>query len=139
MPTRKSKLLSVICGLLLMAGCTEIRKLTYPPEFTYIEKSELQGSMHRMAAAMAQLDTLVAAGPVNDSTQKKILAQLDLIDKIVWELSGGKSTNHLLLDEHMEQFSADVTKARLMASTSTPNYYYAGHLSGSCSGCHRFR
>ncbi|MGB7301541.1 MAG: hypothetical protein WA888_04025 [Burkholderiaceae bacterium] len=137
--TRKTKLLLIIGGLLIVAGCADIRKLTYPPEFTYIEKSQLQSSMHQMATAMGRLDALICADPLKDSTQEEILAQLDLIDKVAWELSGGKSTNHLLFDEHMEQFGADVAKARLMAKSSPPNYYYAGRLSGSCSGCHRFR
>ncbi len=137
--TIKSRLLLIISVSLVLTSCAEIRKLTYPPEFTYIEKGKLQGTMDRMAAAMGQLDTLVAADPAGDSTQNEILAQLDIIDAAAWELSGGKITNHLLLDEHMEQFSSDVAKARLMAKTSPPNYYYAGRLSGSCSGCHRFR
>lgn len=137
--TSKNKLVLFICGLLVVAGCAEIRKLTYPPEFTYIEKGELQSSMHRMAAAMGRLDTLVGADPAGDWTQKEILAQLNVIEEVALELSGGKTTNHLLLDKHMGQFSSDVAKARLMARTSPPNYYYAGRLSGSCSGCHRFR
>ncbi|MGH1358664.1 MAG: hypothetical protein ACRBC3_07860 [Burkholderiaceae bacterium] len=129
----------MISALLAVAACADIRKLTYPPEYVYIEKTELQSSMHQMAAAMSRLDSLVATESTGDSTQKDVLAQLNVIDQVAWKLSGGKSTNHLLLDGHMKQFSADVAKARLLASSSPPNYYYAGRLSGNCSGCHRFR
>ncbi len=126
---------AIIFTLLVAAGCAEIRKVTYPPEFTYIEKQDLQGAMGRMAASLAQLDSLIASG----SPQGSILEQLNAIDRVASDLSRGQATNHLLLDEHMEQFRADVAKAKLMASMSSPNYYYAGRLSGSCSGCHQFR
>ncbi len=129
----------IIGALLAVAACADIRKLTYPPEFVYIEKTELQGSMHQLAAAMTQLDSLLATESSGDSTQKAVLAQLDRIDQVAWKLSGGQATNHLLIDEHMKQFSADVARARLLAASSPPNYYDAGRLSGSCSGCHRFR
>ena len=133
-------LVSLIAGSMLLTGCAEVRKLTYPPQFVYVDKERLQGSMHRMAAAMGRLDTLVAADSLGASAQTEILAQLDVIDEAAHELSGGKAlTNHLLLDEHMAQFNADVAKARLMARSSPPNYYYAGRLSGSCSACHQFR
>lgn len=129
------RLFAIVLSLALAGGCAEIRKATYPPGFAYIEKRELQGSMGLMAAAMGQLDALIAAG----SPQEKILDQLGVIEGVASKLSAGGATNHLLLDEHMEDFRADLSKARLMASLSSPNYYYAGRLSGSCSGCHRFR
>lgn len=139
MSGRNTRLLIIVGVAILFAGCAEIRKITYPPEITYIEQSKLEGVMHRMAAAMYRLDILIAS-ETGEPEQQDILAQLDAIDRYTGELSGGKTvTNHLVLDEHMDKFSADVAKARLMAKASPPNYYYAGRLSGSCSGCHRFR
>ena len=140
MSSRKNMLLLVVGSLLMIGGCAEIRKLTYPREITYIGQSELESAMQRMAVAMQRLDTLVGSGSIDDTGHRQVLGQLDAIDQIASELSGGTTpTNHLVLDEHIEEFIADVAKARLMAQASPPNYYYAGRLSGSCSGCHQFR
>jgi len=49
------------------------------------------------------------------------------------------STNHLVIDEHMDEFLHRVMQAKLQAELSPANYFGVGQLTGACTGCHRFR
>ncbi len=85
-----NKLLTIIVVFIVIGGCAEIRKVTYPPAFSYIEKSELQGSMRRMATAMSQLDALIGTDAAATSSRENILEQLNVIDMVASGLSDGK-------------------------------------------------
>ena len=126
---------------LLLAGCAEIRKLTYPANFTYIEKKDLDSSMHKMSVSLARLDTLVsAASPASLEAQKDIIQELSELKGIASAIRGrGGVTNHLAIDDHIEDFISDIVNAKLFAGDTPPNYYYAGKLAGSCTGCHQYR
>lgn len=125
----------------LLTGCAEIRKLTYPANFTYIEKKDLDSSMHKMSVSLARLDTLVsAASPASQESQKDIIQELNELKGIASAIRGkGEVTNHLVIDDHIEDFISDIVNAKLFAGDTPPNYYYAGKLAGSCIGCHQFR
>ena len=49
------------------------------------------------------------------------------------------ATNHLLLDENIDEFIGEVMKARMLAEDSPPNYFGVGKLIGNCNACHRQR
>ncbi len=140
---RFKRQLSTLCIALtavLFSACADIRKLTYPPEITYIDRNELRSAMYRMASALQQLDALIVEETSVEPPHQKIMHQLGTIEHAANDLASGNTvTNHKAIDEHMDQFLADVAKARLMANASPPNYYYAGRLSGSCGACHQFR
>ena len=48
-------------------------------------------------------------------------------------------TNHLVIDDHIDQFRSDVNDAIRDARANPPNYFALGRLSGSCVGCHKYR
>ncbi len=125
----------------MLTGCAEIRKLTYPENFTYIEKKDLDSSMHKMSVSLARLDTLVsAASPENLESQDRIIQELNQLKDIATAIRGrGEVTNHLVIDDHIEDFISDIVNAKLAAGDAPPNYYYAGKLAGSCTGCHQYR
>lgn len=138
---------------LLLTGCAKIRLLTYPSEFTYLDADTTKGVMHEMAISLSALDELVqqaADTPDSDRYQPLILAQLQNIETLATSVSpnaGGKTlegddrpvTNHLLIDEHIDDFIGQIMKAKLQTQAEPPNYYGAGQLTGSCNACHRMR
>lgn len=126
---------------LLLSGCSDLRKLTYPRDFTYIDKTDLHNGMFALSASLAKLDALVSAnGPVGKDKQKAVIDELNRLDRIANRIRGkGEHTNHLVIDEHMDQFLGDIDNAKLFAENRPPNYYYAGKLAGSCTACHEYR
>lgn len=138
---------------LLLSGCAKIQLLTYPSEFTYLDADTTKGVMHEMAISLSALDELVQQAARNsdsDRYQPLILAQLQNIEALATSVSShatGKTlegddrpvTNHLLIDEHIDDFIGQIMKAKLQTEAEPPNYYGAGQLTGSCNACHRMR
>ena len=126
--------------LLLVNACSDLRKLTYPDNISYIDKTELHGVMQRMSEVLAELDQVVVGAPGSEQTRQQVLAQLQKLDLICAELERGNTvTNHSVIDENIEQFRNDIAHASRMVSAKPSNYYYAGKLSGSCTACHEYR
>jgi hypothetical protein len=53
--------------------------------------------------------------------------------------AGSVETNHLLIDDRIDQFKSDVDIALRDTSADPPNYYSLGRLYGSCVACHQYR
>lgn len=124
-----------------MVGCAQIRKLTYPKDFTYLEKKEVAALMRNMGNSIARLELLVAETESSDiDQQQKIVAELNLIEKSAIRLSGGNAqTNHIVINDHIESFISDIGTAKMFARMKPPRYYNAGKIAGSCTSCHSFR
>ena len=89
---------------------------------------------------MRQLDeVLLDYSIVSSDQQQHILVLLNNIKDLTAEFGGGVTTNHLVIDDHIDQFKTDVDNAIRDARANPPNYYALGRLAGSCSGCHEFR
>ncbi len=150
---RRVALSILLSFTLLLSGCAQIRLLTYPPEFTYLDSDTAKGVMHEMAINLSTLDELVqqaVSSSDSDRYQPLILAQLQNMESLATSVSShttGKTlegddrlvTNHLLIDEHIDDFMAQIMKAKLQTEAEPPNYYGAGQLTGSCNACHRMR
>ncbi len=133
-------LLALLCTGLL-AACAQIRKATYPSDFVYLERKQIRGEMALLSLYLRQLDQILLDGStVSSEQQRRILAILSKIDASATTLGAGNvRTNHLVIDDHIDQFRNDVYTAIHNASASPPNYFALGRLSGSCVGCHKFR
>ena len=124
-----------------IVGCAEIRKLTYPKDFVYIEDKEVRSLMQRMGSDVAQLERLLVDASASDSVRKQeIITELDDLERIALRLSGGhKQTNQFVIGDHIEEFISDISTAKTYASIDPPNYSKARGLTDSCQGCHQFR
>ena len=155
-------LIALLCAGLVF-GCAQIRKVTYPRDFVYLEHKERRNKMALLLFYLGQLDETMLKHSIADSDpQQDILALLNKIDDLTLELGAGVSirprdiddqfadlnsdelavyprTNHLVIDDHIDEFKIDVQRALDEASASPPNYFRAGRLFGSCTGCHKFR
>ena len=125
----------------LVFGCAQLRQATYPKDFVYLDRQQVQGQMARFSQYMRQIDDiLLDDSTVSSEQQERVLAILTRIDESTVKLGAGSTrTNHLLIDEHIDQFRADVQIAIRDARADPPNYFALGRLSGSCVGCHKYR
>lgn len=124
-----------------IAGCAQIRQLTYPPDFTYLEKKEVETLMQNMSAGIGRLDRLVNEASTSDVTQQQnILNELSSLERIATRLSGGhKQTNQVFINDHIEKFISEIGMAKMYASTVPPNYNKTKNIAYSCQQCHQFR
>lgn len=144
---------TLLATALLLSGCTQIRMLTYPPDFSYLDSASVKGTMHEMAISLQHLDDLVvrtSREPDDPGYRDSILAELQTLETLATSIStrSGNAmvdreretlTNHLLIDEHIDEFIGQIMHARLLAEADPPNYYGVGQLSGNCNACHRQR
>ncbi len=133
--------LAVLSALAISSGCADpgagIRRHTYPPDFDYITKEQLQSSMWVLAAQVRELDKLLDREEAVD--QVAVVTALTEIERNAGLLDrGGHARNHPLLGTHLQQFRHEVERARVAASAVPPRYFLAGTVSGGCSHCHGF-
>jgi len=152
---QRSLILMFISGFVL-AGCAQIRLLTYPKEFNWIDPADVKSVMHAMALSINRLHVLAtpqsteAGSDSSIELQSSILEELTLLDELATSVSNGRNdmlhdelsgpaTNHLLIDEHIDEFISRIQRARWLAEAEPPNYYAVGQLTGNCNACHRMR
>ena len=132
-------LIALLC-VTVVFGCAQIRKVTYPNDYVYLEQKQLRSKMALLSFYMRQIDeVLLDYSIVSGDQQQRILYLLNKIYDLTAELGGGVTTNHLVIDDHIDQFKIDVNIAIRDARTNPPNYFALGRLAGSCAGCHQYR
>ena len=140
-PAYLSILIAAAVSATLLHGCADIRKLTYPGNITYIDKSHVTGAMRQMSDAVTRLETLIEKAPDSQAIdQKAVVNELSILEKLAGTLQVKHGySNDRVIDEHISSFLDDITLAREQAEHTPPNYYLAGHIAGSCAACHKFR
>ena len=132
-------LIALLC-VTVVFGCAQIRKVTYPDDYVYLEHKQLRSKMALLSFYMRQLDeVLLDYSIVGDDEQKRILYLLNKVNDLTAEFGGGVTTNHLAIDDHIDQFKLNVNTAIHDASANPPNYFALGKLAGSCTSCHKYR
>lgn len=139
-PGRSWALIALAC-FGLVAGCAQVRKATYPGDFVYLHPQQVKSEMALLALYMRQIDEILRDGTTISSEQQQNLFKILVkIDDTTNRLGAGNiETSHLIIDDHIDQFKADVTIAMRDASADPPNYYTLGKLAGSCVACHQYR
>jgi len=137
--TRLGIISCITAGLLI--GCAQIRKATYPDDFVYLEQNQVTNKMVLMSSYMRRIDEILAEDTtVSSAQQEQIIKILSSIDATVDSLGAGNiRTNHLLIDEHIDEFKTEVSVALRDARSDPPNYFALGRLSGGCVACHKYR
>jgi len=144
---------TVIVSSTLLTACVQVRMLTYPDGFTYLDSDTVKSTMLEMAIALNRVSELIDKvddAENNQLQQDAIVSKLADVEQLAISLSTGIAssasgvslgimTNHLLIDENLDAFINSAMRARQMAELSPPNYFAAGKLSGNCNACHRIR
>jgi hypothetical protein len=117
-----------------------LRTYTYPPDLRYISQEELQSSMWQLAAEVTQLDHLLLAEQDPEllpPAPEKLEAVLGRIEGTARRLhSGARSSNHPLLNDHLDRFLKTVQRARHDLQRDPPRYAASGAVAGACAQCH---
>ena len=140
-PNRVVSLVAVVLLSIVVTGCAQVRKLTYPDDFVYLDHSLIQTSMLRLSLAIRGVDEIMIQGePLSQVNQRRVRDLLSTIDEITDSLGAGNAvTNHLVIDAHIDEFKREVRNAIRTAESTPPSFYAAGRLSSNCAGCHRYR
>lgn len=136
-----------LVGLLLfaVAGCVVAvgdvpelaRRLTYPPDFRYIERDTIHGAMWQLAIHSREVTRLVREDGDIAARHASIVGNLRGMEAAAASLdAGGKPTNHPLLENHLPLLRQDIQAARVAAERDPPNYFLAATVAGSCLPCH---
>jgi len=132
-------LIALLCAGVVF-GCAQFRKATYPSDYVYLDRKQLRSKMALLSFYMDQLDEVMQDDAiVGSDQQQRILDLLNDIKGVTAGLGGGITTNHLVIDDHIDQFKIDVATAIRGARSDPPNYFAVGRLSGSCVACHQYR
>lgn len=134
-------LLVMVAAAILAGGCAQLRKATYPQDFVYLEPKQVRSEMALMSLYMSQIDDILAdSSTISSEQQARLVRILVSIDDVTNRLGAGEAqTSHLVIDDHIDDFKADVNDALRKARADPPNYYSLGRLAGSCVACHRYR
>ena len=127
-------LIALLCAGIVF-GCAQIRKVTYPNDFVYLERKQLRSKMALLSLYMRHLDEILLEDPtVSSDQQQRILELLYKVEDLTYELGGGVTINHLVIDDHIDEFKQDVNSAIRNVRADPPNYFAVGRLTGSCTG-----
>ena len=139
----KSSLTNILLAVLLVGsivGCSQIRQLTYPEDFTYLEKKQVKALMSEMNDSVLRLGHQVSKTPPAEIDSQQVLNSLSEIESITSKIIGGHSqTNQLFISEHIEHFVSDVGTAKMYVKSSPPIYSKARDITNSCQECHTLR
>ncbi len=132
-------LIALLCAGVVF-GCAQIRKVTYPNDYVYLERKELRSKMALLSFYLRQLNEIQLDESIDSyDKQQSILELLNKIKGLTTEFGGGVTTNHLVIDEHIDEFKGDLSLAIRNARANPPNYFALGRLTGNCVGCHKYR
>ena len=130
---------ALIC-VSLMVGFVETGKMACSDDTVFLERNQLKSKMALFSSYMQQIEEILLDGSIVSSDQQKVVLRLlNNIESVTAGLGGSDTTNHRVIDEHIDQFKMDVSNAIRNAGASPPNYFALGRLAGSCAGCHKYR
>lgn len=119
------------------ANPEQIRQHTYPPNFRYITKDEVRGTMSGLAVQINVLDELLTDETVDPADRERVVEILSEMQRLARDLNGsGTRTNHPRIDRYAPRLQGDIDRALRSARSQNPSYYYAGSVSGACAYCH---
>jgi len=134
---------TVVLTSLLVAAChgvsEQVRKVTYPPDFVYITRQQLDFTMWQLAKDVRELNALMRAPvPIDAQRRAAIVGHLTSMEEAAAALQSqpGWHSNQPLVDTNLRRFESDVARARHAVEAEPPNYYLAGFVSGACLYCH---
>jgi hypothetical protein len=132
--------IALLCSGLLFS-CAQIRKVTYPDDYVYLEQKTITSKMALLSFYMRKIDeTLLESYIISSEQQARIENILVSMSETVDSLgTGNVQTSHLVIDDHIDQFQSAVNLALNNVRADPPNYFALGQLSGSCAACHQYR
>ncbi len=135
-------ILSVVVAGLLLSACSErsletVRKVTYPPDFNYVSKQKLQGTMDQFAWYTQLLQKNLDTVEVTPQQRLQSVQILKKMEDLAWKLgSQSLSSNHRQVTANIDAFRRDIMEARTALMQEPPDYNKARVVPGYCLRCH---
>jgi len=141
----RRRLLALVMSAAVGSGLVACAKLaawvrphTYGPRFDYIPDDQVDSVMWQLARDVKRIDALThdpagVAPAQRDEIARLLVIMEDATDRLGTQ---GVRTNHALIDEHREQFRADLEAARRGVLAQPPSYRLAEDISAACMRCH---
>ena len=135
---RLTVLATVYLTVLIVVGCSEVRLRPYPPDIVYLDDQQIESTMMRLSADIWTINDIFDNNEYISGFHRERIIDLlkEMENEAVTLGAGTQKTNHLIIDNNIDQFRHDVRAAREAVEAEPPNYYLAGRLSGSCLACH---
>ncbi len=112
-----------------------VRSVTYPPDFRYLERSEIRGAMWELAVHARTLHEAVHRH--DEGRRAAVSSALKGMEAAADRLpSDGRPTNHPLLNLHLPRLLDEVRAARRAVEAEPPSYLAAATVAGACLPCH---
>ena len=100
------------------------------------QNESTQLAMRALANKVGELDSLLRSDrPLEPFDRDRVAVLLGEIDALAAGLETLPPGTHPPLS-NLERLRADVKRAREAAASDTPDYYFAGAVSGACVYCH---
>ncbi len=125
-----------------LVACSKLSEFatahTYGPNFDYIPDDQVDSVMWQLARDVKRIDVLTHDPATITEAQSDEIARLLVIMEDATDRLGkeGVRTNHPLIDDHREQFRADLEAARRGVMAKPPSYRLAEDVSAACMRCH---
>jgi len=124
-----------------LSGCSDmarwVRQYTYPPEFRYIERDEVLGTMRVLAAHAREVNQLMRQDDAPQEHRAEIVEHLRAMEQAAEKLDqSGVPTNHPKVDMNLPSLRHDLKFAREAIEREPPNFLVAGPVAGACVHCH---
>lgn len=136
-------LVVLLVGLVsLTIGCVErelvpLRRATYPPDFHYLTRDEIQTTMADFARSVDSLDGILSkAGGAGPADRDAVVGILEKLRLQAIHLESGNASNHPRIHEDAPRFLRDIDRALLAAKREPPDYSWTGRIAGACTACH---
>jgi len=135
------RLMSAVILAVLVSGCTDlaqrVRQYTYPPEFRYVERDEVRGTMRVLAFHAREIHELMRQDEVSREHRAEIVEHLRAMEVAAGTLNqSGWSTNHPKIDVNLPSFRRDLKFAREAVEKDPPNFLLASSVTAACANCH---
>jgi|SRR6185436_11753240 len=126
-------------GFALILCCAhEIRQVTYPPDFSYLNSGDITSAMHALAYHSKEIDKSIGDKKGSEAArQKYVIEQLKEMEKVASTLGNTtRGSSHWMISDNLDQFRFSLQRAQAGATHNPPNYFWAGQITGSCMSCH---
>ena len=116
----------------------EDRATSYVPKFDFRDTAGVRTDMQKLAMRVDRIDRTLRDGDLSPEEQAAIVKLLTEMETITSAIAGTEAvSSHLVLEDNIEAFRADLAAARHTAAQDPPSYFLAGAITGSCVYCHR--
>ena len=134
--SRRAMTFSLAAFVATSCGAPEYRRLTYPPDFIYVERRELNTVMWGFASGVAALNRGLEPSPGEAPDLEAVAVALRQLDAAAARLPIATSTNHPMLGERADRFRRDIRLALSNVEAPVPDVGLARSVTGACLYCH---